>query len=65
MKEIITIIEAQRQLQKITRKEMAASAEITPEYYTKIVEFKCNPSASILELLINRLGLELIVRIKP
>lgn len=65
MKEIITIIEAQRSLRKITRKEMAAAADITPEYYTKIIEFKCNPSAAILELLINKLDLELIVRIKP
>ena len=64
MKDIIAIIEAQRSARKITRRDMAKSADITPEYYTKIIEYKCNPSAAILELLINRLDLELIVRVK-
>lgn len=64
MKDIIRIIEAQRVLQKVTRRDMAKAADITPEYYTKIIEYKCNPSAIILEMLVKRLDLELIIRLK-
>lgn len=65
--ENITIIHKLDQIRvnmKVTKKDIAGYADITPEYYIKLLSNKHNVSVNVLEKLAERLGFELKLCVK-
>lgn len=64
MQEIIATLERLRVTQGLTKRAISAAADITPEYYWKIVEGKCSPAFAIVERLADIVGLKLVLCLK-
>ncbi len=61
--EFITDIEELRKLRGMTKRELSRLADITPEYYSKIVHSGADLSATLLLKLISEVGGQLIFTI--
>lgn len=59
--DIMTIIEAQRALQDIDKHKLASAVDITPEYYSKLLSGKSQPSWPVAVKMLQILKLRLFV----
>jgi transcriptional regulator with XRE-family HTH domain len=57
---IIQFIEAERVKQKVTKRDLSGSADISAQYYDNLINGKSIESRAITELLLLRLGFRLI-----
>jgi transcriptional regulator with XRE-family HTH domain len=57
---LIQFIESERIKQKLTKREISTAADITPQYYDKLIRGESLGSVAIIELLIKKVGFKLI-----
>ena len=64
MEDIGNIIKELRNTLSITQRQLAELAEVAVNTLTKIERGEANPSVKVLNLILDTLGLEIVVRVK-
>ena len=64
MKDIGNVIKERRNLLAITQRQLAELAGVAINTLTKIERGEANPSVKVLNLILETLGLELVIKVK-
>lgn len=59
VKKMFTSIDQYREFKGLQKKQLAAAADITPQYYSELLEGKKTPSIAIIFRLLDAIDLEL------